>query len=119
VRAEMLAEMRAELQQQRRLVLESALGADAELAGLRESPPGAEIEEGARHLADEATLERLEEAERLELRRIDAALARMDAGSFGTCADCGEEIEPRRLRAVPWATRCAGCAEATENVATR
>jgi len=119
VRAEELAGMRKELNHRRRLVLETARRADAELDGLRDSPPTAEIEEGARVRTDEDLLERLGDAERRELSRIDAAIARMDQGGYGVCADCGEEIEPRRLRALPHALRCQGCEEARERVEAR
>ena len=41
-----------------------------------------------------------------ELRDIDAALRRMDDGSYGTCDDCGQEIGYPRLEVQPTATRC-------------
>ena len=44
-----------------------------------------------------------------ELREIDAALDRMDKGSYGTCSDCGGEIELERLRRGPAARRCFAC----------
>jgi DnaK suppressor protein len=47
-------------------------------------------------------------------REIEAALARLEKGVFGRCVDCGEPIDPRRLRAVPWAARCLGCQSAAE-----
>jgi DnaK suppressor protein len=53
------------------------------------------------------------EAESAELARVDAALARLDAGTYGTCAACGDPIEPRRLEANPYALQCAACAGAT------
>lgn len=114
MRAEELAEFRTELNHRRRLVLETARRAGAELDGLRASAARTEAEESAKVESDAAALERLGEAERDELLRIDAALARLEAGTFGTCADCGEEIEPRRLRALPHAVRCQGCEEARE-----
>jgi DnaK suppressor protein len=43
------------------------------------------------------------------LTAIDAALARLDAGAYGTCANCGTEIEPARLEALPYATLCMDC----------
>lgn len=46
----------------------------------------------------------------LELRRIDAALERCEAGSYGYCLDCGEPIDPRRLELDLTSTRCVGCA---------
>jgi DnaK suppressor protein len=45
------------------------------------------------------------------LRQVKAALRRIQNGDFGTCLDCEEAISPKRLAAVPWATRCIGCQE--------
>src|SRR5512145_1493118 len=44
-----------------------------------------------------------------ELRDVEAALARMNAGTWGECVDCGDAIAPGRLRAYPAATRCIRC----------
>ena len=46
----------------------------------------------------------------VELRRIAAALARMDEGEYGTCLECGDEIAVRRLEFTPAAPLCIGCA---------
>lgn len=43
------------------------------------------------------------------LARVDAALVRVDAGTYGACADCAEAIAPGRLRALPFAVRCRDC----------
>ncbi len=45
------------------------------------------------------------------LREIDAALERVEDGTYGMCADCEEPISPRRLAAIPWATLCVRCQE--------
>lgn len=50
-----------------------------------------------------------------ELRRIDAALKRLESGDFGFCIDCGEAIAAARLEASPTATLCVACAAAREN----
>jgi DnaK suppressor protein len=48
------------------------------------------------------------------LRQVKAALRRIHDGTFGTCVDCEETISPKRLTAVPWATRCLKCQETTD-----
>jgi RNA polymerase-binding protein DksA len=44
-----------------------------------------------------------------QLALVDAALARLEAGTFGTCTRCGNPIPPGRLEALPWAPRCIDC----------
>jgi DnaK suppressor protein len=53
------------------------------------------------------------------LHRINEALERLEEGTYGRCFECGEEIEPRRLRALPFAVRCKDCEEAREVAAQR
>lgn len=45
-----------------------------------------------------------------EIRMIEAALARMDAGDYGACAKCGEDISEDRLDVVPFTPFCRNCA---------
>ena len=49
-----------------------------------------------------------------QLRDARAALRRIQEGSFGTCQECDEDIHPKRLAAVPWATFCIRCQEAAD-----
>jgi RNA polymerase-binding protein DksA len=46
------------------------------------------------------------------IRVIQAALSRIDDGSYGFCDSCGKDIGEARLAAVPEATRCVDCAKA-------
>jgi RNA polymerase-binding transcription factor DksA len=48
------------------------------------------------------------------LRDIELALRRIDNGTYGNCADCGEAIEPARLTALPATRRCLRCKAAFE-----
>jgi DnaK suppressor protein len=48
------------------------------------------------------------------LREVRAALDRIELGVFGICAGCEETINPKRLEAVPWASRCIVCQEAAD-----
>jgi DnaK suppressor protein len=68
------------------------------------------------HMADSAseTLSReielsLEDNAEHLLKAIDAALARIDEGTYGTCERCGKPIAAERLEALPWAAKCIGC----------
>ena len=46
------------------------------------------------------------------LAEVDAALARLDAGTYGRCVDCHRAIAPERLEALPWAAHCIDCQRA-------
>ena len=50
------------------------------------------------------------------LRQVTVALKRLDEGLYGICARCGNDINPERLRAVPYATLCVTCQERLERV---
>lgn len=58
---------------------------------------------------------KLRDRERQLLTKIDEALARMDEGTFGTCCDCEEPIEDRRLEARPVSDLCIACKEKQEH----
>jgi DnaK suppressor protein len=51
----------------------------------------------------------LEENSEHLLGEIDAALKRIDEGTYGICTNCGEQIPAERLEARPWATLCIDC----------
>jgi RNA polymerase-binding protein DksA len=68
------------------------------------------------HLGDTATatLDReidysLEENSEHVLQAIEAALGRIEDGTFGICATCGQPISEERLEAIPYATQCIDC----------
>ena len=51
----------------------------------------------------------LSEAQRQQVRDIDAALERISIGEYGVCMKCGEEIAPRRLEGRPFSRYCIDC----------
>jgi RNA polymerase-binding transcription factor len=51
------------------------------------------------------------------LRMIEAALRRIREGDFGVCLACGEDIQQRRLEAVPWTQYCLHCQQMLEQEA--
>jgi RNA polymerase-binding transcription factor DksA len=57
----------------------------------------------------------LMEAEEDTLSLIDAALDRVDRGSFGRCVECEGQISKARLNAIPYTPVCIKCAEQREN----
>ncbi len=70
------------------------------------------------HGAQTAAATEVSESQRGEVLRgrleqhlglVEAALRKIDAGSFGMCATCGKPIAPERLEALPWATDCITC----------
>jgi DnaK suppressor protein len=72
-----------------------------------------EIDHAASDL-EQSMLMRLKNREALYVRKIKDALKRIEAGTFGECQECGEDIELRRLEARPTATMCLSCKEDQE-----
>lgn len=68
------------------------------------------------HMADDAS-EAFEQAKELALHRnaelllkqVNEALERFQRGEYGLCVQCGNEIDPARLKALPYATLCLHC----------
>ena len=114
MRAREMAHLRAELLRRRRTIIETAQRAQSELEALRGAERDPEFEEGAQSEHEQYTLSLLGEAQRHQLAMIDAALARMEAGEYGACVDCGAEIDPKRLRVLPFALVCTECATRRE-----
>lgn len=66
--------------------------------------------EGVTLSSEWSRLTGLAEAAASELRQVDDALTRVDAGTYGVCADCGRAIPSGRLEARPFAEYCVACA---------
>src|SRR5262249_39126589 len=73
-------------------------------------PLSADLEEQATDLENQDALEAIENSEIHEIHQIQAALKRISEGTYGICAHCGEDIDRKRLEALPTATRCISCA---------
>lgn len=63
----------------------------------------------ATHRAPIEVLESIRTAQRRELSELDAALQRIENGSYGTCETCGGAVGRQRLRAIPEARFCIEC----------
>lgn len=78
-------------------------------------------EEGAQDIADKAAssytkefLFSLSNNERDVLQLVEEALVRVGSENFGVCVVCEDEMDKKRLEAVPWAKRCLSCQEKQE-----
>jgi RNA polymerase-binding transcription factor DksA len=88
------AEHRARLQEERRFRVE-------QLAALRAETPQSPRHEGVTRL--------LRVSATVALAEVDAALARIDDGSYGLCVSCGGRLSAERLAALPSASWCLSC----------
>lgn len=70
--------------------------------------------ERAKELEDSEVVDALGNEARAEIRKISAALARMDEGDYGLCTSCGGDIAEKRLEAYPYADTCIDCATLDE-----
>jgi RNA polymerase-binding transcription factor DksA len=74
------------------------------------NPLGADWQENAAVLENDEVLDALDADGRTRVRQLQAALARMDAGTYGTCVRCHGPIAAGRLEALPEITTCIDCA---------
>lgn len=103
--------VRARLLKRREELQTRASSARADLR--HESDPlSADFAEQVTQRETDEVLGAISESARVELRRIQSALRRLDEGAYTTCSVCGEPIEEGRLDAVPYTDRCRKCADA-------
>ncbi len=67
--------------------------------------------EQATETENDQVLDALGNSARVEVEKIKQAISRIDAGTYGVCAACGESINPERLAAIPYANLCIACAQ--------
>jgi len=73
-------------------------------------PLSADFDEQAVERTNDEVLDAISGTVREELEQIDIALSRLAAGQYSCCSVCGADIEPGRLAAVPYTTKCSLCA---------
>lgn len=99
----------------RRQFLDRLVALNAQVArieGDQSEPLDADFAEQAIAREDDEALDALERTALAEVQQIKAALARLDAGTYGICSTCGQAIDAARIRAMPSATQCISCAGA-------
>jgi RNA polymerase-binding transcription factor len=82
----------------------------AEIDSELRKPLPADSEDQATDLENQDALESIGISEIREIQQIGEALKRISEGTYGVCSQCGGDIDPKRLRALPTATRCISCA---------
>lgn len=105
-----LEELLAELERSA-AVLQRGGGDTGELSTLDQHPA-----DSATSLADADREEASMEVLQRQQERVREALARIDAGTYGRCVDCGRELSDERLDARPEASRCVDCQQKSEAV---
>lgn len=96
-----LQQQRADLLAEAGVILGGGLAQEAENL--------ADMGDQATAVADQNFMLRLREREQRLLKKIDEAIDRIRANTFGVCEDCGGEIGYKRLKARPVTTLCINC----------
>ena len=113
---EMAREARKRLLDRRKAIEQSIREAEAAEAQLQGGPRPDALDRAAER-EPLAVLESLRDAQRHELSELDAALERIDKGSYGTCQMCGGAVGRQRLRAIPEARYCIDCVSTRTRIA--
>jgi RNA polymerase-binding protein DksA len=90
--------------------LSELTGRLAEIDSELRKPLSADSEERATDLENQDALVGIKNSEIQEVHQIQGALRRIAEGTYGVCVQCGADIDPKRLKALPIATRCISCA---------
>jgi DnaK suppressor protein len=109
----LLEELATQLRRKRASLLEGVAGnqqATTQIIEERES----EVEENAQKERIARLTSRLTDRDQQMIQQINAALNRIEEGTYGQCAWCESDISPARLRALPMAILCIDCATARE-----
>lgn len=77
-----------------------------------DEPADPDMEDQAIELEDDEVLESVGRAGLKEIGLLNAALTRIEKGTYGICTKCGQDIADARLDAVPFAVLCRVCAKA-------
>ena len=93
---------------------ELRVSVEHQLQAVRGVEPEPDAVDQATRQSEKEILLRTSNKEQQLLRAVESALGRIRDGSFGQCVSCRNEIDRRRLEAVPWAPYCIRCQEEFE-----
>lgn len=107
-------QFRKVLEERQRLLRESVVRAEQDGRTADASDAAQDIADRASSSYQKEFLFHQSSNDRQLLQLVEGALGRIREGSFGECVSCAEEINPKRLEAVPWARYCISCQEKLE-----
>jgi len=109
--ASILERLRASLTKERADLVEQLndMGVSAETGTPTEDAFDHNFADSGQATAEKAQMLSIAEGLFETLKEVDAALERMDDGTYGTCISCGSEIPAERLDARPYASECMAC----------
>jgi DnaK suppressor protein len=96
-----IAQLKGLLEEERAEILAEGSGAEDHEADLADDP-------GLR-LSEREEVDAISALQQAQLAQVDSALARIEAGTYGICQDCGVGIPVERLEAMPAAAYCVNC----------
>lgn len=109
------------LEHYRRLLETRRINLRASVVRTEEDGRAAQTSDSAQDIVDRASSSYQKEFlfarsnnDRQFLQMVEHALSNIDEGTYGECENCGNEINERRLEAVPWARHCIACQEKLE-----
>ncbi|MAD43716.1 MAG: conjugal transfer protein TraR [Oceanospirillaceae bacterium] len=108
-----LSQIRQQLSE-RKTLLEARAEKTERDASHRDAPLPADFAEQATERENDDVLRAIAGESVHEIELINQALARIEAGTYGECSECGDNISEQRLAAVPYTTLCVKCAESHE-----
>ena len=89
-------------------------GKASEIDQALRDPGSPDWEDHATEVESEEVLEDMGKAVLGEINQIKSALQRIDIGTYGECTRCGETIDKKRLKALPFTANCVDCAREAE-----
>ncbi|GLV60944.1 hypothetical protein KDH_77620 [Dictyobacter sp. S3.2.2.5] len=105
-----IAKMKQRLEEQRHELEEYLVNPSAASPAQGDGDPAAidyqDMEDQATDTQEMQQEQGIRFTQQQQLDDVNAALKRIEDGTYGRCVDCGKEIPPRRLEALPWAQRC-------------
>ena len=107
-------EMKKQRKEQKQTILQSLSGQSDDMRELVKTVESGDEADVAADAIDRTLLTALGTQDANRLQQINNALERIYQGKYGRCVMCGNEIPQERLKALPYALLCVGCATAQE-----